>query len=166
MNRKLRNTILAFSVTGTVLALALITARPLPSEALQPAAIAAMPLAEATDAAATDAAPPGPAALATAPALDQQVEARVNARARQFEDDIAKATSFEGALALTVGFVAAATAEAVVAGLASSEAAPASAGAKSAGEPDTAPRKHRGHVRRAVAVPYFSFARAGHGGRS
>lgn len=172
MNRKLRNTILAFSVTGTVLALGLMAARPVAHPAgPQPAAIAAI----------AAAAPHAPAAARAAdgtgqPPVAQQknhagggdVEARILARSQQFEQDIAQAASLQSTLALTAGFVAAATAEAVVAEILSAEqpaAAPAEAAPAAAG-PETAPRRRRGSVRGAVAVPYFSFARAGHGGRS
>ena len=166
MNRKLRNTILAFSVTGTVLALGLIAARPLAPDALVPAAVAA----SADPSAAADPRPQAqaPTAPAAEPSADDDVEARILARSREFEDGIAKAASLETALALTAGFVATATAEAVIAGMLSTDApATASATAAAVGDAEVAPRRHRGSVRRAVAVPYFSFSRAtGRGVRS
>ena len=164
MNRKLRNTILAFSVTGTVLALGLMAARPVDPASMEHPAVAA------TAEPATDAAgigendgeetslPGGDELHAHGPG------ARIEARSRQFEDELARAGSMESALALTAGFVAATAAEAVVAEVLAGE-HPAAA-AKAGSDPETAPRNRRGQVRRAVAVPYFSFARATGGSRS
>ncbi|MDH7451656.1 hypothetical protein QF205_00990 [Luteimonas composti] len=169
MNRKLRNTILAFSVTGTVLALGLIAARPVEhAGGLEQPAIAATPhipeardLADAREDARQEAEDP----LADE-VLARGVESRVAARARQFEEEIARAPSLESAAALAAGFIATAAAETIAVELLSGEPA-GSDGARAGGaEPEAAPRKRRGNVRRAVAVPYFSFARAGHGSRS
>lgn len=170
MNRKLRNTILAFSVTGTVLALGLMAARPVEhAGGLQQPAIAAASAIHAIDALDTAHAPDDAGPHAEAPladeALAREIEERVEARARQFEEEIGRAPSLESAAAMTAGFIAATTAEAVAIRLLSGETA-GEAGTSAGGEPEAAPRKRRGSVRRAVAVPYFSFARAGHGGRS
>lgn len=152
MNRKLRNTILAFSVTGTVLALGLLTARPvMPDDGRMPASIAAA----ATPAAQSD---------LDAAAIDG-IEARILVRSRQFEDDIVNAASLETTMALTAGFVATATTEAVFSEILSADIT--NTGADRA-DPDAAPaQRHRRSVRGAFAVPYFSFARGtGRGGRS
>ena len=173
MNRKLRNTILAFSVTGTVLALGLMAARPVEhAGGLQQPAIAAASVIDAIDAidaldaahGPDDAGPHAEAPLADE-ALAREIEERVEARARQFEEEIGRAPSLESAAAMTAGLIAATTAEAVAIRLLSGETA-GEAGISAGDEPEAAPRKRRGSVRRAVAVPYFSFARAGHGGRS
>jgi len=168
MNRKLRNTILAFSVTGTVLALGLLAARPvMPGDDPTPASAAVAPTdpahipAEVADAphAAGSAAP---AAHPEAAAISD-IEARLLARSRQFEDDIVDAASLESAMALTAGFVATATTEAVIAEILSGDIS-----AAGHADPDTAstPRRARS-LRGAFAVPYFSFARGtGRGGRS
>ena len=168
MNRKLRNTILAFSVTGTVLALGLLAARPLtPGHGETPTPYAA--------AAATDPATGRPDhgtghahAAGTDPdaAAIDDIEARILARSRQLENDVVKAASLESAMALAAGSVAIATTEAVIAEILSGD-IPATTGANRA-DPETTPApRHRRSVRGAFAVPYFSFARGtGRGGRS
>ena len=162
MNRKLRNTILAFSVTGTVLALGLLAARPLvPGDGSIPAALA-------TAATSPDTAPTRPLAAPAdlnAVAVDG-IEARFLARSREFERDMADIASLDGAMALTAGFVATATTEAVIAEILARD-IPATTGANRA-DPDAAPApRHRRSVRGAFAVPYFSFASGtGRGGRS
>lgn len=124
MNRKLRNTILAFSVTGTVLAVGLFAARP-----AAPAPAAAPSLAAASPACMPSAGHDDAVAVQPAVAVDA------------------------GRTALTA---AGATAM-VLAGLEAAEAA----------EADVEARRRSRHVRRAVAVPYFSFARgAGRDSRS
>ncbi|WP_298575263.1 hypothetical protein [uncultured Luteimonas sp.] len=169
MNRKLRNTILAFSVTGTVLALGLIAARPVTPDALQPPAVAASagPSGEAMEAGERPQAQDS-AAPAAEYGVNDDVQARSLARSRQFEDEITRTASLDTALALTAGFVATTTAEAVVSGILSTDApAAAAATAAATGDAEAAPRRRRGSVRRAVAVPYFSFSRAtGRGVRS
>ena len=123
MNRKLRNTILAFSVTGTVLAVGLFAARPAATDPVAARALAA-------------------ASPACMPAAGQ--------------DDLVAAQPAVSADAGGAALVAGAAA-AVLAGLESAEAA----------EADVEGRRRSRHVRRAVAVPYFSFARgAGRDSRS
>ena len=162
MNRKLRNTILAFSVTGTVLALGLLAARPpVPGDGSIPAAVAAA-------ATSPDVAPTRPLAAPADPddvAVDD-IEARFLARSREFERDMADIASLDSAMALTAGFVASASTEAVIAEILARD-IPATTGANRA-DPDAAPApRHRRSVRGAFAVPYFSFASGtGRGGRS
>ncbi len=163
MNRKLRNTILAFSVTGTVLALGLMAARPVDPAGMEHPAIAAT-AAPATDAAGIGENHGEETSLPGDELHGHDPRARIEARSLQFEDELASAGSMESALALTAGFVAATAAEAVMAEVLAGE-HPAAA-AKAGPDPETAPRKRRGQVRRAVAVPYFSFARATGGSRS
>jgi len=162
MNRKLRNTILAFSVTGTVLALGLLAARPvMPGDGRTPAAIAVAATDPANIAAELSDASTSASGLDAAAIND--IEARLLARSRQFEDDIARAASLESAMALTAGFVATATTEAVIAEILSGDIS-----AVGHADPDAAstPRRARS-LRGAFAVPYFSFARGtGRGGRS
>ena len=163
MNRKLRNTILAFSVTGTVLALGLLTARPvMPGDGRMPAAIADTSTDPAT---ATSAPAYAPRAAAPSASAANGIEARILAHSRQFEDDIANAASLESAMALTAGFVASAATEAVIAEILSKDIPTAGAGHAEADAAST-PRRRRS-VRGAFAVPYFSFARGtGRSGRS
>ena len=116
MNRKLRNTILAFSVTGTVRAAGLFAARP------------AAPGPSATP----------PLAAASSPACT---------RATGHTDALAERAG-DSADAGRAGLVAAGAAV-VLAGLEVAEAA----------EAEVEARRRSRHVRRAVAVPYFSFAR-------
>lgn len=115
MNRKLRNTILAFSVTGTVLAVGLFAARP------------AVPGPSAAPSPATAASPACTPATGRGDALAERAGASADAG--------------------RAGPVAAGAAV-VLAGLEATEAA----------EAEVEARRSR-HVRRAVAVPYFSFAR-------
>src|SRR5690606_27843649 len=146
MNRKLRNTILAFSVTGAVLALCRIAARAVTPDALQHPAVAASagPSGEALEAGerrhAQDSAAP-----AAEYGVNDDVQARILGGSRQFEAEIARTASLDTALALTAGFVATATAEAVVSGILSTDApAAAAATAAATGDAEAAPRRRRG----------------------
>ena len=102
MNRKLRNTILAFSVTGTVLALGLIAARPVTPDALQQPAVAASagPSGEAMEAGERPQAQDS-AAPAAEYGVNDDVQARSLARSRQFEDEIARTASLD----LSIGLI-------------------------------------------------------------
>jgi hypothetical protein len=162
MNRKLRNTILAFSVTGTVLALGLLAARPpVPGDGPMPAAMAVAATSQ-------DPAPGKPliAPVDLNAAGADGIEARFLARSREFERDMADIASLDSAMALTAGFVASATTEAVITEILARD-IPATTGANRA-DPDADPApRHRRSVRGAFAVPYFSFASGtGRGGRS
>lgn len=156
MNRKLRNTILAFSVTGMALAVGLLAAHPvLPDEAgaTAPVVQAAAPTAPLIPLAALDA--PGDAVAAEA------ASAPPGTRVPRYTPALVDAESLQRAVAMTVGFV--------VAIATGSTPADADAGATaSGGEQAPATRTRRsGSVRSAIAVPYFSFARgAGRAGRS
>ena len=160
MNRKLRNTILAFSVSGMMLALGLMAAQPLHPEAPAPAGAIVMASAPMAPAAAL----PG---TGDARARADAAAARIDAHGRRFEAQMEKLESIEQATAAAVGFAAAVTAEAV---LLETLSADADAGEDAAPAPDAAPAKtkRRGSgVRGAIAVPYFSFARGvGRGDRS
>ena len=172
MNRKLQNTILAFSVTGVMLVMGLMAAKPvlpmqgnLPALAADPAPM--MPL--ATVPVAPDAAERMLAATSAEASrlAAEAITARVEARSRRLEADLAKAESFEQAIATTAGFMAVVATEAAVAGALLGELD------AEAVEPveDTRQRKDssrkRSGVRSAIAVPYFSFARGtGRGDRS
>ncbi len=153
MNHKLRNTILAFSVTGMVLAVGLIAARP------------ALP------------APPAPApAVADAPAADRSsaatlladadaVSVRLQARSRQYEAALVDARSVERAVAVTIGFIATVIGESRLVGPMGADGT-GTADADAGGEERPAGQRRVRGVRSAIAVPYFSFARGTGRGRS
>ena len=161
MNRKLRNTILAFSVTGMVLVAGLMAAHPvMPGQPAQSA-----------DATAARTAPAPGAAPATGPVLSARRDAaaaRSQARGTQAEAALVDPRAIEQAAALTVDLVTAALAGGFRA--AQAEEAGAEAAGRTANRDDDAhaskPRRNRSRsVRREIAVPYFSFAR-GTGDRS
>ncbi len=154
MNRKLRNTILAFSVSGMMLAVGLMAARPvLPDAAPATGTMADVPT--------LDQPLPPLATHADADALSM----RIDARSRRFEAELAKAESLEHALATTASFVTVVATEAALAEVVSLGAVEE---AERASEEASTRRKRRaGSVRSAIAVPYFSFARGtGRGDRS
>ena len=155
MNRKLHNTILAFSVTGVMLFFGLVVAQP------------ALPSSE-------EAAPTmSPVVVTVAHAhhdglADAAIAARIDARAKAFEGEFARAGTTGEALALTAGFIAATATEAVLISaltelrqqhaddeLVVEDDAPAT------GEPQA---RRSGSTRDAIAMPYFSFARGSRGG--
>jgi len=157
MNHKLRNTILAFSVTGMVLAVGLIAARPaLPGQFAPAPAVADAPLANRSGAAAL---------LANADA----VSVRLQARSRQYEAALVDARSVEQAVALTVGFITTVVGESLLVDpvdpMDADETGTADADAGAGDERPTSQRRGRG-VRSAIAIPYFSFARGTGRGRS
>lgn len=166
MNRKLRNTILAFSVTGVMLAVGLMAAHPVQPDTAMPAA-GAIVLATAPGAAQ----PAAPAAPARHPvhaenaATGDAASARIEAHSRRFEAEMEKVASVEEAVAATAGFVAAVTTEAVLLETLSRGADDARPEAEAA--PEESRKRRSGGVRSAIAVPYFSFARGmGRGDRS
>lgn len=162
MNRKLRNTILAFSVTGMMLAVGLMAARPV----LPDAAPAAGTMAEVPAPAPIQGQPLLPVAAHADVAADADaLSMRIDARSRRFEAELAKAESLERALAATASFVAVVATEAV---LAEAVSVGTVEDAERATEEASTRRKRRaGSVRSAIAVPYFSFARGtGRGDRS
>ena len=155
MNHKLRNTILAFSVTGMVLAVGLIAARPaLPGQFAPAPAVADAPLANRSGAAAL---------LANADA----VSVRLQARSRQYEAALVDARSVEQAVALTVGFITTVVGESLLVDPVDPMDADetGTADADAGDERPTSQRRGRG-VRSAIAIPYFSFARGPGRGRS
>lgn len=153
MNRKLRNTILAFSVTGMVLAVGLMAAHPVvPGQSPHAAGVAAgaasAPTAKARTAAATPA-------------------GRIEARVRVADQAaLVDAEAVREVVALTVDLVAIALADSLKAARALSTGSEAAGTDVRQDEPPVRQPRSRGHtVRNAIAVPYFSFAR-GAGGRS
>lgn len=157
MNRKLHNTILAFSVSGVMLFLGLVVAQP---ASLQPAG---------------QGLPDAPLANLTVPharhdgLADAAIAARIESRARGFEDEVARAETTGEALAMTAGFIAAtATEAALVAALSELRQdhaeAEAADGLHDAPRERSAPRRRSGKTRDVIAVPYFSFARGSRGG--
>lgn len=165
MNRKLHNTILAFSVTGVMLVVGLMAAQPvLPmQDGLRapdaPAVVAQAPFVVVAQAPSDD------VRIALAEAAEAAPLATRDARSR-LEADLADAESFEHVVAATAGFVAAVAAEAAVAGALGELDAEAAAEVEETRRRSEASRKRSG-VRSAIAVPYFSFARGtGRGDRS
>ena len=153
MNRKLHNTILAFSVTGVMLFVGLVVAEPvLQDEAAvpghAPAVVAGMPTPEQ--------------------ALDSTIDATVEARATQLDASLAGAADPAEALALTAGMIAAPATEVALqtslserrSGFATREHAP------QANTETPRPARRSGGSRDVIAVPYFSFARGSRGSRS
>jgi hypothetical protein len=148
MNRKLRNTILAFCATGLVLAVGLMSARPLPPDTSVPGGMIAR------------------AEPAATPATDE-LAARVDARRRQFEAELALAGSLEQALVATSGFVTVVTTDAVLAAALAEGALIEAAGATEGSTPPPRRKREGSSVRSTIAIPYFSFARGtGRGDRS
>ena len=158
MNRKLHNTILAFSVTGVMLFFGLVVAQP------------ALPSSE-------EAAPTmSPMVVTVAHAhhdglADAAIAARIDARAKAFEGEFARAGTTGEALALTASFIAATATEAALAS-ALAELRTQHAGDDRVADdevpeaPEPAARRS-GSSRDAIAMPYFSFARGSRGtGRS
>ena len=148
MNRKLHNSMLAFSATGLTLVFALIAASPV-----------SVDRDVATPVALADA--PTPALAVThAPAQAEQFDVierdvrDIEARARQLEDELERSTSLGDTIASAVGFAAAVSTEAALN-------AAFEATADSVEEKREAAREKRRHarqVRGTLAVPYFSFA--------
>ncbi len=159
MNRKLRNTILAFSVTGMVLTVGLMAARPVLPHQPVPADMVAT--------AAPTSAHPAPASPATKLAVvdlasqADAVSARIQARSDQYEAALIDARSIEQAVRLTVEFVTTVAGESLLATPLDTE-VPAAA---SEDERPAGPSRSGRSVRSAIAMPYFSFAR-GAGDRS
>src|SRR5690606_41601789 len=102
MNRKLRNTILAFSVTGTVLALGLIAARPVTPDALQQPTLAASagPSGEVMEAGERPQAQDSNAPAAEI-GVNDDVQAMILAPNRMLIAEIARSTSRATQLAMT-----------------------------------------------------------------
>jgi len=168
MNRKLHNTILAFSVTGVMLAVGLMAAQPvLPVHAdLRDASPA--PVTATSPVAAQASSEEAEGAMSDDDALTagNAFEARIVARGHRLEAGLEKAESFEHVIAATAGFIAAIATEAAVAGVRGEFDVDADERAEEAERRREASRKRSG-VRSAIAVPYFSFARGtGRGDRS
>lgn len=153
MNRKLHNTIAAFSVTGVMFFAGLMAAQPI------------IPMVDAS-------APqrltftPGNLPIQVTVTDPAAVNARVQSRVERFEDEVARAGSTSEAIALTAGFIATVAVDAAVAGaLLESRQADAAEEAKASAKASAAARARA--VRSSIAVPYFSFARGSQrGGRS
>src|SRR5690606_14362837 len=149
MNRKLRNTILAFSVTGMALAVGLMAAQPVLSGHAGPAGAVAHATVPASTQSTTPTASGGPGdALAAA-----TPSAPIRAGARQFRAALVDAESLERAIAATFDFVAAVATQGVpAAALADDEAEATASGPE---EASAARSRRNGSVRSAIAVPYF-----------
>src|SRR5690606_235883 len=165
MNRKLHNTLLAFSGTGVMLFVGLVVAEPARERPdapyVLPTVAAVVPPAESR-------------AKARRSELDAVIESRIEARAKAFEAEMARTATASEALALTAGFLAATATEAALVGALSEIgktrierdlAAGVENAAPTAPTAPTAPASDRGsRTRDVIAVPYFSFARGSHRG--
>lgn len=149
MNRKLHNTILAFSVTGMMLFVGLVIAEPaLPEQDALPAAVPVSSLHETDD-------------------LDDAVGAAIDARVRAFEVDLAGVTDPGEALALTAGLIATtATETALKTALGELRRDAGEREQSQSGPERPRPARNSGGSRDVIAVPYFSFARGSRGSRS
>ncbi|MFC3715658.1 hypothetical protein ACFONC_05785 [Luteimonas soli] len=144
MNRKLHNSMLAFSATGLTLVFALIAASPV------------LPGQDVTT----------PVALASTPAVELNAELRENskaiearvreidARARQLESDLDASASLGDTIASAVSFAAAVSTEAALNAAFEATADESTRKQEAAREK----RRHARKVRGTLAVPYFSFA--------
>jgi hypothetical protein len=150
MNRKLHNSMLAFSATGLMLLFGLMAASPVQTDqdATAPAALATAPA--PMDAFGQDAA--GQAAT-RAEAAEVQAR-RIESRVRQLEAGLDKSASLGDTIASAVAFAASVSTEAAL--NAAIEATDDEAEQQRAA--DNEQRRHARKVRGALAVPYFSFA--------
>ena len=135
MNRKLHNSMLAFSAAGVMLALTLMAAGPAPSGQDAPATLAAV--------------------VVHAPGIDADAfERNIEARARQLEEDLDQGASLGDTIASVVSFAATVSTEAALGAAIEATTDQADARREAAREK----RRHARQVRGALAVPYFSFA--------
>jgi len=135
MNRKLHNSMLAFSAAGVMLALTLMASGPAPSGQDAPATLAAV--------------------VVHAPDIDADAfERNIEARARQLEEDLDQSVSLGDTIASVVSFAATVSTEAALGAAIEATADQADARREAAREK----RRHARQVRGALAVPYFSFA--------
>ena len=159
MNRKLHNTILAFSVTGMMLVVGLVIAEP------------AMPGIDGDAAVAGIATQANGEGLAPVRADHDPVDATIDARIRAFEAELAQAADPAEALALTAGLIAVTATEVALQsalGELRREAGGrelARAEVQAEADPPRPARRGSGS-RDVIAVPYFSFARGSRGARS
>jgi hypothetical protein len=149
MNRKLHNTILAFSVTGMMLFVGLVIAEPAqPGQDALPAALPVSSVHDSHD-------------------LDDAVGAAIDARAHAFELDVAGAADPGEALALTAGLIASTATEAALkTALAELRRDVGEREQARSGQERSRPVRRSGGSRDVIAVPYFSFARGSRGSRS
>src|SRR5690606_8992805 len=139
MNRKLHNSMLAFTAAGVMLALTLMAAGPAPSGQDAPATLAAVVVhAPAIDVA------------ADAVALERSIESR----ARQLEEDLDQSASLGDTIATVISFAATVSTESALGAAIEATSDQADARREAAREK----RRHARQVRGALAVPYFSFA--------
>jgi hypothetical protein len=145
MNRKLHNSMLAFSATGLMLLFGLMAATPASSDQDASASTASMAAASTTS------------IDAYAEASLDSVEARARSiedRARQLEADLDRSNSLGDTIASAVAFAATVSTEAAL--NAAMEASDDEVERQRAA--DREQRRHARKVRSALAVPYFSFA--------
>ena len=145
MNRKLHNSMLAFSATGLTLVFALIAASPvLPGEDVSaPVALAASTPAVEKDAGLQE----------NSRAIENRAR-EIESRARQLESELERSASLGDTIASAVSFAAAVSTEAALSAAFEATADEAARKQDAAREK----RRHARQVRGTLAVPYFSFA--------
>lgn len=146
MNRKLHNSMLAFSATGLTLVFALIAASPVSpghQDVSTPVALAASAPAVEPEAGLEE----------TGKAIEARAR-EIEARARQLESELDRSASLGDTIASAMSFAAAVSTEAALS--AALEATADEAERKQ--EAAKARRRHARQVRGTLAVPYFSFA--------
>jgi hypothetical protein len=145
MNRKLHNSMLAFSATGLTLVFALIAASPV------------LPGQDVTTPVALAASTPAVELNAELRESSKAIEARaqeIDARARQLESDLDASASLGDTIASAVSFAAAVSTEAALNAAFEATADESTRKQEAAREK----RRHARQVRGTLAVPYFSFA--------
>jgi hypothetical protein len=161
MNRKLHNSLLAFSASGLMLALGLMVASPAPRGLAQ---IAPSHAATSTrQAIATLASDAESASIDSAEAHADALATRIDARADALEAELGQDASVGDTLASVMSFAAEVSADAAIVS-AIGEAAAADHTARQAEKTEEA--RHERRFRSALAVPYFSFAQRLRGSRS
>ncbi len=145
MNRKLHNSMLAFSATGLTLVFALIAASPvLPGQDVSsPVALAAS----------TSAVQLGAGLQENGRAIEARAR-EIESRARQLESELERSASLGDTIASAVSFAAAVSTEAALSAAFEATADEATRKREAASEK----RRHARQVRGTLAVPYFSFA--------
>lgn len=150
MNRKLHNSLLAFSATGLMLVFGLMAATP-----LQPASLdqdqdlqAALPELTVTPVIAA-----GQADIAAVRERAEAVNARIDARASRLQDELGRSRSLGDTIASVTAFAAEVSTDAALSAVI--QAADQAAVER---EADSEEARHAKRVRSVLAVPYFSFA--------
>lgn len=148
MNRKLHNSLLAFSATGLMLVFGLMAATPLQPASLDQDLQAALPELTVTPVIAA-----GQADIAAVRERAEAVNARIDARASRLQDELGRSRSLGDTIASVTAFAAEVSTDAALSAVI--QAADQAAVER---EADSEEARHAKRVRSVLAVPYFSFA--------